>query len=361
MTYIYAILVLSLLGGSLSALLLIADRFLADYGPCRITINEREPFIVDGGCTLFNALYEQRIFIPSACGGQGTCGFCKVNVLDGGGPVLPTELPFLSKAEIAADTRLACQVKVKQALVLHIRPDYFNIQQFRAVVTAAKMLTHDTREILLELIEPQEIVFHPGQYIQVEVPSTDELTVRAYSVCSPPGRKSEIELVVRLIPGGLGSTYLHNVEINQELTFTGPYGEFVLDDDIETELICVAGGCGIAPMRSLIRHIYEVSPHRKCRLFFGVRKMADVMYMEEFQQLASRMPNFQMHYALSEPKHSPQWKGETGFIHQSVAKHLEAGGRRQVFLCGPPLMVEATLKVLDEKEVSRDRIFYDEF
>lgn len=361
MTYFYALLVLSSLGGALSALMLVADKFLADYGPCEIKVNDEDTFIIDGGCTLLDALYQQRIFIPSACGSQGTCGFCKVNVLQGGGPVLPTELPYLNKEEISSDVRLACRVKVKQNVVIHVRADYLNIQEFRAVVISAQLVTHDTRFLLFKLVEPENIVFSPGQYIQIMVPSKTEPTIRAYSVSSPPSWDNKIELLVRLIPGGLGSTYLHNLQIGEEVKFTGPYGEFVLDNDIETELICVGGGCGLAPMRSILRHVCEVLPNQKCWLFFGARTTRDLMYEEEFQQLSLEMPNLHVHYAISEPKHSPQWQGETGFIHERVDAHIGPGSKRQAFLCGPLPMIEATMKVLDEKGVSRDRIFYDEF
>lgn len=361
MIYCYGMLVLFLLGGSLAILLLIADRFLADFGPCNITINDKEPFVVDGGRKLLDELYQQKIFIPSACGGQGTCGFCKINVLDGGGPVLPTELPYLTKLEIEDSVRLACQIKVKQDIVIHVKEEFLNVQEFRAVVTATRMVTHDTREIFVKLLEPEEIEFRPGQYVQVLVPGRSVPEYRAYSVSSPPGRKNEIELLVRLIPGGLCSTYLHNVEVDEEMIFTGPYSEFVLDESEDNELICVGGGCGLAPMRSILRYIQEVSPNQKCWLFFGARTAEDVMYMEEFEDLAGKMPNLHVHYALSEPRHSPEWQGETGFIHESVDKHVGTEGKRQAFLCGPPLMIEATMKVLDEKGISRDRVFYDEF
>ncbi len=359
MTYVYAMTVLSALGGALTVLLLIANRYLADYGPCKIAINDEEPFVVEGGRTLLDELYGQKIFIPSACGGQCTCGFCKVTVREGGGPVLPTELPYLTKTEIADDVRLACQIKVKQDLLIRARPDFLNVQEFTATVVAAQLATHDTRSLTLKLIEPADIEFRPGQYVQVRVPRPGEPTFRAYSICSPPSRKSEIELLVRIIPGGLCSTYLHMVGVGDEITFTGPYGEFVLDD--EAELICVGGGCGLAPMRSLLRHVREISPGRKCWLFYGARSDDDVMYLDEFEQLADEMPGLSVHYALSAPGRHSAWDGETGFIHESVAEHLSTMGHRQAFVCGPPKMIEATMKVLEEKRLSKDRIFYDEF
>lgn len=361
MIYVQAIVVLSIIGGVLAALLLVANRFLANYGPCQVNINEEEPFTIEGGCSLLEALYEQKIFIPSACGGQGTCGFCKVNVLEGGGPVLPTELPYLSHAEIEVKTRLACQVKVKENMTLHVREDYLNVKEYRATVTHGKLVTHDTREIRFKLIEPDEIEFRPGQYVQIRVPARGEPTFRAYSVSSPPSEKNEIELLVRLIPGGVGSGYLHSVEVGDEVTFTGPYGEFVLDESPDTRLVCVGGGCGMAPMRSLLRHLRDVQPERPCTLYFGARTTHDTMYMEEFKELQAEMPNLALHYALSEPEQSPDWTGETGFIHESVTANMPGEGPRQAFLCGPPPMIEATMKVLEDKKVPKDMVFYDEF
>ncbi|MBT3378595.1 MAG: 2Fe-2S iron-sulfur cluster binding domain-containing protein [Lentisphaerae bacterium] len=361
MIYIQAIVVLGGLGGTLAVLLLIADRFLANYGPCKVAINDRDPIEIEGGRKLLEVFYDNAIFIPSACGGQGTCGFCKITVKDGGGPVLPTELPYLTTEEVEAGTRLACQVKVREDVVVHVKEEYLNVKEFKAVISSARMITHDTRELRLKLTEGEEIDYRPGQYVQVFVPDTGETTFRAYSVASAPSSKTEIELLVRLVPGGLGSTYLHNIRVGDGITFTGAYGEFELDMSEDTELVCVGGGCGMAPMRSILRHIHEVAPTRTCRLFFGARTTDDIMYMNEFQALAGEMKAFGLHYALSEPAQSPGWDGETGFIHESVERHLGTEGRRQAFLCGPPQMVEATMRVLHDRGLTRDQIFYDEF
>ena len=359
--YAAAIGVLALLGGVLCLLLLIADRFLANYGPCTIRVNDEDPFEVEGGGKLLDALYERRIFIPSACGGQGTCGFCKVRIFEGGGPVLPTELPFLSEAESAGGVRLACQVKIRGDIRLHVKEEFLHVQQFRAVVGRARLVTPDTREILLELREPEEIAFRPGQYVQIFVPGTPETTFRAYSIASPPGRPREVELLVRLIPGGLGSSYLHAVQPGDEVTFTGPYGEFELDDSPDTALVCIGGGCGMAPMRSLLRHAGATMPEKPCALYFGARTAEDAMYLDDFLTLKKSMPALEVHYALSEPERSPDWQGETGFIHEIVEQHLENQNHPQIFLCGPPAMIEAAMAVLAAKDIPRERIFYDEF
>ena len=359
MTYLYAMTVLSTLGAVLALLLIVADRFLANYGPCEVAVNDRDPVVIDGGGKVLDALYAQKIFIPSACGGQGTCGFCKVVVLHGGGPVVPTELPYLSATEIAAGTRLACQVKIKTDVRVQVKDEYLDVREFQARVTAARLVTPDTRELHLELLEGATMDFRPGQYVQVFVPGTGETTFRAYSIASPPSDARHLELLVRLIPGGLGSGYLHGVAPGDELLLTGPYGEFALDR--EAELVCVGGGCGMAPMRSILRHLHEVAPGQACWLFFGARSALDAMYDRDFADLAAEMPNLRVHYALSEPETSPEWRGEAGFIHESVAKHLGTDGRRQAFLCGPPEMVAATVRVLNDKGLSEEQIFYDEF
>lgn len=361
MIYASAIAVLCAVGGVLAFALLVADRLLCRYGPCEIRVNNEAPFVVEGGGKLLDALYDQRIFIPSACGGQGTCGFCKVGVLAGGGPTLPTELPFLSAEELAAHVRLACQVKVKQNLDLRIKEEFLHVKEYIATVKAARMVTADTREVVLSLAPGETIDFRPGQYVQVFVPDRKETVFRAYSLASPPSRRDEIELLVRLIPGGRGSTYLHEVEAGDSVRFTGPYGEFVLDEDPGSELVCVGGGCGMAPMRSLVRHVAEKAPGKPCRLFFGARTAPDAMYLEDFRRLAEENPNIAVVYALSETEKPGDWQGETGFIHESVDRHLGLEGRRQVFLCGPPKMIEATMRVLQAKGIPKEDAFYDEF
>ena len=371
MIYLAAITVLACTSGSLALLLLLAERFLADYGECRVQVRavdgdrvgdgpEKE-FVVRGGGKLLDALLEERIFIPSACGGQGTCGFCKVLVLAGGGPVLPTELPHLTDDDMRQGARLACQIKIKEDMRLGIRRDFLSVREYRAVVTAARMLTHDTREIRMRLEDPATLDFRAGQYIQVRVPDGAELVMRAYSLCNPPERNTEAELLVRLIPGGPASTYLHRVREGEEVVFTGPYGEFVLDPDPAAEIVCVGGGCGMAPMRSIVRYLAAACPDRACRLFFGARSADDLLYRDDLEQLAARMPNLRVVFALSEPRRADDWDGETGFIHEAVERHLASGTKRQAFLCGPAPMIKATRGVLTGKGVSAEDIYADEF
>jgi Na+-transporting NADH:ubiquinone oxidoreductase subunit F len=362
MTYIHAIAVLCSLGGVLTVGLLAAERWLARYGPCRIVVNGGERDVtVEGGDTLLAALYDQEVFIPSACGGKGTCGFCKVRVLDGGGPVLATERPYLTQAEIRKGTRLACQVKVRNDLRIHIREDYLHVQQFTGRVAEARMLTHDTRQLVIDLVEPGRIDFRAGQYVQVCAPGPDGPAWRAYSISSPPQRTDRIELLVRLVPGGVGSTYLHSVQPGEQIVFTGPYGEFELADDQGVEVVCVGGGCGMAPMRAIVHDVLRRWPGRPVRLFFGCRTREDVLYHEEFARLAADHPSLEIHYALSDEPDKVGWDGERGFIHESVDAHLDPGGRRQAFLCGPEAMIEATTTVLHAKGLPKHKVFYDAF
>ncbi len=348
---------------ALAAGLVVAERVLVSYGPCTIEINAGEEILdVVGGQTLLETLYENEIYIPSACGGKGTCGHCKITVLSGADAVLPTETPFLTRREIRRGLRLACQIKVRNDMSLEIPQEMLSVRLYTATVVSTENLTGDIKEIRLSLDEPAEIPHRPGQYVQVRAPSPEGAVWRAYSISSPAHRTDVIDLVVRLVPGGVGSTYLHNLDVGDKVTFTGPYGDFRLSEDPDVEVVCVAGGCGMAPIRNIIYSIYNRWPGRSCWLFFGCRTTADVFYLEQFQRLASEHPNFHVVYALSHNL-SPeeQWDGERGFIHLSVDKYLRAGARRQAFLCGPPEMIRAVTRVLVDKGVDERDIYYDDF
>jgi Na+-transporting NADH:ubiquinone oxidoreductase subunit F len=347
----------------LAAGLVVAERVLLRYGLCQVSINAGERVLeIEGGQTLLETLNAAKIYLPSACGGQGTCGYCKVAVLSGGGQVLPTELPLLSRKEIRAGVRLACQVKVRQALALRIPEDILNVQLYAAEVERTRDLTPDTKEIRLRLVAPPEIRHRPGQYVQVQAPSPDGPVWRAYSISSPVHEPAAVDLIVRLVPGGIGSTYLHNLKAGSPVVFTGPFGEFRLDEDPATEIVCVAGGCGMAPVANILDTLYRRWPDRRAWLFFGCRTAKDAFYLDKWQRLARAHPTLRVVYALSEPgPGDASWPGETGFIHLSVDKHLEPNVRRQAFLCGPEPMIEAVTRVLRDKGLGPGAIFYDKF
>ena len=361
MIYLLSVISFAGLTVALAAMLMVAERLLINYGICKLDINAGEkPLEVDGGQTLLSSLYANEIFIPSACGGQGTCGHCKITVLSGGGPVLPTETPLLTRKEIRSNIRLACQVKIREDIYVRIPEDLLNVRMFTSTVESSIDLTYDMKEIRLRLEDPPDISHRPGQYVQVQAPSPDGPVFRAYSISSPVYEPNIVQLVVRLMPGGIGSTYLHNVQPGDTVYFTGPYGEFWLNEDPSVEIVCVGGGCGIAPMRNIILTLYEKWPERTCWLFFGCRTTRDIFYLKEWEQFSKKHPNFHVVYALSdELEEGEKWDGETGFIHLSADKHLESGVPRQAFLCGPPLMIEAVTRVLKEK--GTEDIFYDEF
>ena len=361
--YLYSVLSFSGLVIVLAAGLMIAERFLINYGICKLDINAGEkPLEVNGGQTLLSCLYANEIFIPSACGGKGTCGHCKITVISGGGPVLPTEKPFFTRKEIRSGVRLACQVKVREDIYVRIPEEFLNVKLFSSTVISTRSLTYDIKEVRVKLNDPSEISQRPGQYVQIQAPSSDGPVFRAYSISSAVYEPNEVEVVVRLIPGGVGSTYVHNLTVNDEVIFTGPYGEFYLNENPSVEIVCVGGGAGMAPMKNIIYSLYDRWPNRSCWLFFGCRTTKDIFYLEQFKELEKKHHNFHVIYALSdELKPEEKWDGETGFIHLSVDKHLEQGIPRQAFLCGPPLMIEAVTRVLEEKGLQPDDIFYDEF
>ena len=363
MIYLTSAIALGLLLAALGLLLSLAERFLVNYGVVRVDINDEEVlFETDGGQTLLSSLYEQGVFIPSACGGKGSCGFCKVRVRSGGGPVLPTETPFLSRLEVRQGVRLACQLKLKEDVFVRIPEELLNVKMFQARIAETTELTHDIRGLTFELTDPAEISFRPGQYVQIEAPSPEGPIFRAYSISSPVSQADSVELMVRLVPNGIASTYLHSLVPGDSASFTGPYGEFVLSEDPEVEIVCVGGGVGMAPIRNIVLSLYERWPDRTCWLFFGCRGVQDIFCLDEFRELERRHPSFRAVYALSDPLGpDDQWDGETGFIHLAVDKLLSPGVRRQAFLCGPPPMIAAVTEVLEANGLDEQDIFYDKF
>ena len=364
MTFLLAIVVFTGILVALSALLIVAERVRVNYGVCAIDINAGEKELqVQGGQSLLEALNGAEIYIPSACGGKGSCGYCKLRVLTGGGgQPLPTETPFLSRREIRSHTRLACQVKVREDITLRIPEDLLNVKLYAATVESVVDVTHDIKELRFALNEPAEISQRPGQYVQILAPSPDGPVSRAYSISSPTYVRNQVELNVRLVPGGIASTYLHSLQAGDPVSFTGPYGEFELNEDGETEIICVGGGAGMAPMKNIIYSLYDRWPDRTCWLFFGCRGTRDIFYLKEYNELAAKHPNFHVVYALSDQLGPDEkWDGETGFIHLSVDRYLQPNVKRQAFLCGPPPMIEAVMAVLREKGLRERDIFYDKF
>lgn len=360
MAYIWPIIIMIAIAGALGIILALVDYFLGTYGPCDITLNKDKIINVIGGNTLLTYLIDNKIFIPSACGGKATCGFCKVKVTEGGGLVLPTETPFLSRKELKDAVRLSCQVKVKSDMDIFIPEDLLFAKEFKTLVEEIEDLTHDIKRFKFKLLEPNIIEFKPGQYIQFQIPKTAEF--RAYSIGSKPSHNDFVELLVRLIPDGLCTTYMFNVlKQGDEATLTGPYGDFYLREESTKDIICVAGGSGVAPIRSIVYHLFEKGTDRKVTYFFGARQKRDCFYMEEFQQLEKEHPNFKFVPALSMPVPEDKWTGETGFIHLSIEKHIKDFSNVEAYLCGPPPMIDAVINLLTSKGVKESDIHFDKF
>lgn len=362
MIFLAPILVMGGVSLFFAIVLVVATKYLAEYGPCRISVNKGEELLeISGGESLLSSLIFKKIFIPSACGGRGSCGYCKLKVSEGGGMLMPTERPYLSHKEIDDNVRLACQVKVKNDIEVEVPEEYLAIQEYRASVKYSKKLTYDVKEIRFKLEEPDNIKFRPGQYIQFHIPSKGETIYRAYSISSLPSSPDEVELIVRLVPEGIGSTYIHTLKEGDEVTISGPYGEFFLQEGSPLDIVCVGGGAGMAPLKSIIYSLFEKGSERKVDLYFGVRATEDLFYIEEFDKLKKEHPNFNYCYALSSPGETDDWDGEKGFIHLVLEKLLADGHKKEAYLCGPPIMIDAVIKVLTEKEVKHDHIYFDKF
>jgi Na+-transporting NADH:ubiquinone oxidoreductase subunit F len=352
------------IAGLLAVIVLIADATVGDYGTVELTVNERKKLLVPGGRPLLSTLKEQGIFIPSACGGRGSCGLCKVQIVSGAGSPVQTELPWLNEDERRRQVRLGCQVKVKAALQVRIPEELLSVRQYRTVVTSMRDLTHDIKEVRLQLTEPAEMDFIAGQFIQLEVPAyelTEEPVYRAYSISSPPSSRNEIELEIRLVPNGICTTYVHrHLKKGDAVTINGPYGEFFRRDG-ESEMICIAGGSGMAPIKSLLNDMLDKGIKRPARYFFGARSRRDLFLMDEMKALEKKLPTFQFIPALSAPMPEDQWSGETGLITDVVARHVPDASGKEAYLCGSPLMIDACIKVLKAKGMAEDRIYFDKF
>ena len=252
---------------AITLLILLAERWLVAYGECKLTINGDTNFKIVGGDNLLSYLNRHKLFIPSACGGKATCGFCKVKVLSGGGGILPTEEVYVTNQEKREGIRLSCQVKVRKDIEIYLPEYILGAEEFQAKVTKIVSLTHDIKLIRFDFLG-KTINFKPGQYIQFKIPGTDEF--RAYSVASSPGTNTSIKLTVRLVPGGLCSDYLHKaLALGDRAVFTGPFGDFYLREESDREIIAIAGGCGMAPIRSILYYLAERGMPRKVYYFFA--------------------------------------------------------------------------------------------
>ncbi len=359
-----SVLVITLISMVLALLMVIADATVGNYGEVHININGKKDLTVRGGQPLLKALNGEGVFIPSACGGRGSCGLCKVSVTEGGGAYLPTELPWISDEEKAKNIRLSCQFKVKNDVSIQIPEELFSVRQFDTKVESIVDLTHDIKQVKLKLLDPTTIDCKAGQFIQFQVPEyelTDEPVYRAYSMASVPSDNTHVELEIRLVPNGICTTYVHkHLKEGDSVTINGPYGEFFLRES-ERPIICIAGGSGMAPIKSILLDMLDKKSTRKARYFFGARTKKDLFLLDEMKEIEKAMPSFTFTPALSEPLEEDEWDGEVGLITDVVRNLSENASESEAYLCGSPGMIDACIKVLKELGMPEERIYYDKF
>jgi len=407
LTYLVGIIVFSGIILLLVVILLLVEARVVRKGTCTVTINgDREnPLQVPVGTNLLKALANNNIFIPSACGGGGSCGTCKCRVTDGVDTFLPTELAHLNRKERLNNVHLACQLKIKQDLSIRIPESIFNVKKYRAVVRSNENVATFIKDLELELAPQDALDFEAGAYVQIDIPEhelsfaafrkrvakrfqpawdrfnlwglksrTEEPIFRAYSLANPPSEKKRLRFTIRIAtpppgvgaaPPGKGSSYIFNLKEGDTVTLSGPYGEFKIKDT-EREMCFVGGGAGMAPLRSQILHQLETLGSRRIISFwYGARSKQELFFTEEFEALEKKHPNFRFHVALSDPQPEDAWEGMTGYIHQRLYDNYlrdhEDPTEIEYYLCGPPPMLAAVQEILDSLGVEEDMIAFDKF
>lgn len=389
----------------LSGLILVARSKLVNSGDVIIEINDEadKQIRTPAGDKLLNTLSGNGIFISSACGGGGSCGQCRVTVKEGGGDILPTELSHISKREAKEGCRLACQVAVRQNMKIELPEEIFGVKKWQCEVISNDNKATFIKELKLRVPDSEDVPFRAGGYIQIECPEhtvaykdfdvpeeyrgdwdkfnlfrfvseVKEPTLRAYSMANYPDEKGIIMLNVRIAtpppgvpdaPPGIMSSYIWSLKAGDKVTISGPFGEFFAKET-DAEMVFIGGGAGMAPMRS---HIFDqlkrLGSKRKISFWYGARSLREMFYQEEFEQLARDNPNFSFHIALSDPQPEDNWTGYTGFIHnvlyENYLKHHAAPEDCEFYMCGPPMMNAAVIKMLQDLGVEDENIMLDDF
>ncbi|MDW7672111.1 MAG: 2Fe-2S iron-sulfur cluster binding domain-containing protein [Bacillota bacterium] len=361
---VQTVLIMSGIAGSLALMLTLANLYIANYGECKIIINSDKEYVVDGGGTLLSLLNEQELYLPSACGGKGTCGLCTCRILEGGGPVLPTETPFFTKAELEDNMRLSCQVKVKQDMKLVIPEDLLNAKKYEAVVELIRDETPTIKLLRFKITDGQEIEFKAGQYVQLlapPYPGNPENVYRAYSVASSAAEKEAIELIIGFVQEGLVTTYVHqHLAKGDEVSFNGPFGDFYLRDS-DAEIVMIAVGTGIAPIRSILYQMKDQQIERKAVFFFGARTEKDLVCADEMYAFEESIPNFSFKPVLSRVGDDSDWKGDKGRVTDSIQQYIDNADNKEAYMCGSPAMIESAIKELKKKGFTAETIFFDDF
>ena len=363
-SFLFAVVAMCSLATFLAVLMVVADLTVGNYGEVTITVNREKEMVVEGGKPLLGTLMGEKLFIPSACGGRGSCGLCKVKVESDIGDYVATELPWITEEDKKQNIRLSCQVKVKKDLAIHVPEELFSVKEYDTRVERIRDLTYDIKEVTLKLVEPGEINLRAGQYIQFETPEYEqsaEPVYRAYSCSSPPSQTDSVELEIRLVPNGICTTYVfEHLKEGERITINGPYGEFFLRDT-DREIVFIAGGSGMAPIKSILLDLVEKGIDRKATYFFGARTTRDLFLVEEMQELEKKLPRFKFVPALSDPTPDEKWDGETGLITEVLDRYLDKADNLEAYLCGSPGMIDASVAVLTKKGLQEELIYFDKF
>ena len=395
---------------ALVAILLYAKAKLMPSGKVKVNINDGEREIeVAPGSSLLSTLSAEKIFLPSACGGGGTCGMCKCRVTEGGGEILPTEVGFFTRKQQQTQWRLGCQVKVKEDMKIEIPEEVLGIKKWECEVVSNNNVATFIKEFVVKLPEGEHLKFKSGGYIQIDIPPCEvdfakdidvqpeyhedwdkmkiwdlkmvnkEDTYRAYSMANHPAEGNIVMLNIRIatppwdrskgtfmpVNPGVCSSYIFSRKPGDKVMVSGPYGEFFIKPT-DNEIVFVGGGAGMAPMRSHIFHLFHTEKTtRKVSFWYGARSLREVFYEEEFRAIEKEFPNFKFHIALSEAKPEDNWTGLTGFIHKALldnylSKH-DSPEDIEYYLCGPPMMNSAVTNMLDNLGVPAENIAFDDF
>ncbi len=392
----------------LVAMLLYARYKLTPQGDVQLKVNDKE-FTVSPGTTLLNTLSANDIFLPSACGGGGTCGMCSCQVLEGGGSILPTETGFFTRKEQQQQWRLGCQVKLREDMTIQIPEEVMGIKKWECEVVSNHNVATFIKEFVVKLPEGEKLNFKSGGYIQIDVPKLEvdfktevdvedeyrdewdkfnmwdlnmknpEETYRAYSMANHPAEGNIVMLNIRIatppwdvshgrfknVNPGICSSYIFSRKPGDKVTISGPYGEFFIKDT-KNEMIYVGGGAGMAPMRSHIFHLFHtLKTGRKVSYWYGARSKREIFYEDHFRSIEKDFPNFTFNIALSEPAEEDKWEGPVGFIHQvlydNYLRYHEEPEEIEYYMCGPPMMNSAVSNLLYDMGVPDEMIDFDDF
>lgn len=390
----------------LVAVLALVEKNVVKAGDCKIFVNDDpQPILVSAGKSLLSTLAATKVFLPSACGGGGTCAMCKCQVLEGGGNILPTETGQLTRREQKNHVRLSCQVKVRNDMKIRIPDEVFHIKKFACTVKSNKNVATFIKELVLTLSADEQVNFKAGGYIQIDIPpyqnllfknfdieekyhpdwdkfnlwdlkaDNDEPIFRAYSMANHPGEKGIIMLNVRIatpppndmsLPPGKATSYIFNLKPNDQVTISGPYGEFFIKET-KREMVYIGGGAGMAPLRSHLFHLFHTlkTRDRKVSYWYGARSKREMFYTEDFQEIEKNFSNFKYQVALSAALPEDNWTGLKGFIHEVLyeqyLKNHEEPEEVEYYLCGPPMMIAAVQKMLASLGVPKEMIAFDSF